>query len=321
MLNGLVNRGIIRPLLIGGVFAVTPINADAARFIHTDETAYTSQLAGLGYATQLEDFEDDVVWADSRFSISNPGSTPQVTSQGILWASNFVTNNISTSSAGLAGTFALFSNPSGNPNVETSVTVCDVPDPIPEQCFLHDGFVGNSDGAGILYGVGAWINGTFGAEVVLFLDGVEVDFGVDGIISGWTFLGVTDTEGFNTFEFRETNGTGEQVLTIRADDVTIGVSAVPDVDGDGIADTIDNCTEAPNADQRDTDGDGYGNICDPDFDNNLIVNASDLAFVKTKFFTNDADADLNGDNVVNAADLAILKAFFFKSPGPSGIEP
>jgi hypothetical protein len=171
-----------------------------------------------------ENFDDAAVWAASRF----PASTSQVNSHGILWTSNFATTNkISTSSAGLAGTFALFSNPPGNPNVETDPIVCDVPDPIPEQCFLHDGFVGTSESAGTLYGVGAWINGTFAAEVAVFLDGVEVGFGADGIINGWTFLGVTDTAGFNSFEFREINGTGEQVLTIRADDVTIGVSAVP----------------------------------------------------------------------------------------------
>ncbi|TMA31716.1 MAG: hypothetical protein E6J87_15000 [Deltaproteobacteria bacterium] len=27
----------------------------------------------------------------------------------------------------------------------------------------------------------------------------------------------------------------------------------------------------------DTDGDGYGNPCDPDFDQNFVVNATDLA--------------------------------------------
>jgi hypothetical protein len=54
-----------------------------------------------------------------------------------------------------------------------------------------------------------------------------VDFGLDGIINSWTFLGVIDTAGFNSFEFREINGKGEQLLTIRADDVTLGVSAVP----------------------------------------------------------------------------------------------
>jgi len=94
----------------------------------------------------------------------------------------------------------------------------------------------------------------------------------------------------------------------------------PDGDGDTVLDGNDNCTLKPNPNQRDTDNDGIGNWCDPDFDNNGIVNAADLAFFKTKFFTTDPDADLTGDGIVNAADLAILKAFFFKAPGPSGLK-
>ena len=90
---------------------------------------------------------------------------------------------------------------------------------------------------------------------------------------------------------------------------------------DAIPDGCDNCVSIANADQRDTDGDGYGNACDPDFDNTQVVNASDLAFFKTRFFTSDPDADLNGDGFVNAADLAILKSMFFQAPGPSGVVP
>ena len=98
---------------------------------------------------------------------------------------------------------------------------------------------------------------------------------------------------------------------------------VPDTDADSdvVADSVDNCTLVANPAQRDTDGDGYGNYCDPDFDNNLVVNAADLAYFKTMFFTSDPEADLNGNGVVNAADLAILKTMFFKPPGPSGLVP
>ena len=98
-------------------------------------------------------------------------------------------------------------------------------------------------------------------------------------------------------------------------------STAADADGDGLADSVDNCTLVANPGQQDTDGDNYGNSCDPDFDNNGIVNASDLAFFKSKFFTTDPDADLNGNGIVNAADLAILKSMFFKPPGPSELVP
>ena len=211
--------------ILFSIVLVVVSNVASAATIYLDETNYLAALTAMGASVISEGFEDDVVWVDSRSSISSPGSTPQVNSQGILWRSNFATNNIATSDVGLAGSFGLYSDPHGDPDVELSDMVCDVADPIPEQCFLHDGFVGDS--AGTLYGVGGWINGTSGADVTLLLDGVQVDFGTNGIINSWTFLGVIDTTGFNTFEFREINGKGTQALTIRADDVTLGVSAVP----------------------------------------------------------------------------------------------
>ena len=100
-----------------------------------------------------------------------------------------------------------------------------------------------------------------------------------------------------------------------------GTLTLLDLDNDSVGDAVDNCTLAANSDQRDTDGDGYGNICDPDFDNSGVINASDLAYLKSHFFSTDPDADLDGSGFVNAADLAILKQMFFGPPGPSGLVP
>ncbi len=86
-------------------------------------------------------------------------------------------------------------------------------------------------------------------------------------------------------------------------------------------DSLDNCTTLANANQIDTNGDGYGNACDADFDNNGIVNFADLAYIKAHFGTNDANADLDGNGIVNFADLAIVKSLFGKAPGPSGLRP
>ncbi len=97
-----------------------------------------------------------------------------------------------------------------------------------------------------------------------------------------------------------------------------GIVSAPDADGDGVPDSNDNCANVSNANQRDTDADGYGNLCDADLNNDGVVNFADLATMKGQFFTHNAHADLNGDGVVNFADLALLKSAFFRPPGPSG---
>jgi hypothetical protein len=71
----------------------------------------------------------------------------------------------------------------------------------------------------------------------------------------------------------------------------------------------------------DTNGDGYGNICDPDLDSDLIVQAADLAIFKGLLFTTDADADFDGNGIVQASDLTIMSRMFSHSPGPSCFAP
>lgn len=100
-----------------------------------------------------------------------------------------------------------------------------------------------------------------------------------------------------------------------------GTAIQADGDTDGVADAEDNCTLVSNPDQRDTNGDGYGNACDADLDNDGSINFIDLGIMKAEFFGNYADADLNGDGFVNFVDLGIMKDAFFGTPGPSGVAP
>ena len=89
--------------------------------------------------------------------------------------------------------------------------------------------------------------------------------------------------------------------------------AALDTDGDGIPDNMDNCTEVANATQTDSDNDGYGNRCDPDFNDDGTVNFIDLGFMKSVFYTGNAEADLDSSGTVNFGDLGILKSYFYKA--------
>lgn len=98
-----------------------------------------------------------------------------------------------------------------------------------------------------------------------------------------------------------------------------------DSDSDGIADDLDNCLEKVNPNQRDTNSDGYGNICDPDFNNDGSVNRIDFNTLRSQFGLSEGDLgydtniDLNGDNAIGLPDFNIFRTFFGKSPGPSGL--
>ena len=96
----------------------------------------------------------------------------------------------------------------------------------------------------------------------------------------------------------------------------------PDADSDGVPDTTDNCTLVVNASQLDSNGDGYGNFCDADFNNNGVVDSQDGALLKAAFGSVlFPERDINGNGVVDSQDGALLKSRFGQPPGPSGVAP
>ncbi|NNF15651.1 MAG: hypothetical protein HKN70_02835 [Gammaproteobacteria bacterium] len=106
-----------------------------------------------------------------------------------------------------------------------------------------------------------------------------------------------------------------------------GFFAAPDDDDDGIRSFMDNCIFDFNPTQYDSNGDGYGNLCDPDLDNNSVVNFLDYAPLTSAFLGVpgapqwNPDADLNGDDIVNFLDISLFPFFFLGTPGPSGLAP
>ena len=96
-----------------------------------------------------------------------------------------------------------------------------------------------------------------------------------------------------------------------------GTAEAVDTDGDGVDDSVDNCTLVQNPAQRDTDADNFGNFCDPDLNNDLTVQLLDFSLFRAVFGTPDPDADFNGNGTVGTEDFSILRAYFGVSPGPS----
>ena len=153
------------------------------------------------------------------------------------------------------------------------------------------------------FGIFAWYDG----ELHNLIDITQT---LDGKLISRFNIGTASLDG-NQLAFEATFMDGSRGLYV--------ATLQSDSDGDGVVDADDNCLTVANADQRDTDGDLYGNACDADLNNDGVVNVVDLGILRGAFFSADADADFNGDGTVNVVDLGIMRVGFFLPPGPSGL--
>ena len=115
---------------------------------------------------------------------------------------------------------------------------------------------------------------------------------------------------------------------VRIADTGLGSALAGDSDGDGISDDRDNCILVANPGQRDTDdingdgipeGDGIGNACDADLNNNCIVDQNDATAFKNAWGSSDPNADFNGDGIVDALDRPVLQNSYLMPPGPASV--
>ncbi len=89
-------------------------------------------------------------------------------------------------------------------------------------------------------------------------------------------------------------------------------AVIGDIDNDGIPDAYDNCINTSNPKQEDSDGDGIGNICDGDLNNDGRVDAADQLLFSKAFGSKVINtplaikADFNGDGMVDENDKALI---------------
>ncbi len=126
--------------------------------------------------------------------------------------------------------------------------------------------------------------------------------------------------GADTFVYVMTDSTPASDLA------TVTVDTNPDSDSDSVPDRSDNCRVVANAAQCDSDGDGFGNRCDGDLNNNDFTNSQDYVLFRQQLgqpsvgpLFNKADITCNG--VVNAQDYVLFRSLLGAPPGPSGLVP
>jgi hypothetical protein len=98
-----------------------------------------------------------------------------------------------------------------------------------------------------------------------------------------------------------------------------------DSDRDQRPDPFDNCLEVGNPWQTDTDGDGFGNVCDCDFDQSNSCNIADFSIFRVDFWStwdSGVGTDMDGSSRVGIGDFSLFREGFWATvPGPSGLAP
>ncbi len=111
-------------------------------------------------------------------------------------------------------------------------------------------------------------------------------------ISGAGFAGASTegssvTVGDKAFEIFYQGESGNDLVLVSTDS-----------DGDGVNDDVDNCPNSSNPDQADQDGDGIGDLCDPDRDGDNIENNVD----NCPSVVNPDQADVDNDGIGDTCD-------------------
>ena len=100
------------------------------------------------------------------------------------------------------------------------------------------------------------------------------------------------------------------------------IAHAQDADGDGVLDSSDNCSSTFNPFQRDTDGDGIGDVCDTDDDGDGILDINE----GFSFFVEDFESVAFGTGISSGTTLiasltGIQEAFWSLNATTLAVDP
>jgi hypothetical protein len=148
----------------------------------------------------------------------------------------------------------------------------------------HDFFPGSTFGNGTVIDVEA--RDSIGN--VLWSESVDLD-DYRSVIN-WLTVEV-NTGNVSTLYFYATGGFWPSVDNVVYNEIS-------DSDGDGVMDGDDNCPGTANPNQEDFDGDGLGDVCDPDDDNDGVNDGDD----NCPYTANPGQEDFDGDGFGDVCD-------------------
>ncbi|WP_440877502.1 hypothetical protein [Thalassotalea sp. PLHSN55] len=283
------------------------VNDDNDAFKNDPTETVDSDGDGTGNNADTDDDNDGVLDVDDDFPLdASKSNATDVDDDG--WptdqdADDTNPNNpgvafVDTDGDGVGNTTDTDDDNDGVPDVDD-----DLPTDATESSDLDGDGIGDNkdddiDGDGVA-------NNTGGDDVVNSQDNIAPD----GDAFPYDSAESSDLDGDGVGDNADADADGDGLADINdpdptkkdtdGDGVKDGADAFPDdstetldSDSDGVGNNSDNCPAMPNQNQLDTDQDGLGNVCDPDDDNDGVLDGDDdFPLDENAFEATDSDGD------------------------------